>query len=207
MPIPASKNIVDPTSIETPQDHSEVVMRGVTEDKVPWVLYRNVYMSTTITGNESWAPIIVRQEAVSPQRAATALLPVTKRVYDLYSGRHGCTVNLIDAHGKLVSSDPELLKQDNETYQAIRCVPPFRECTINVIDAGSLIPDDLKAAITNSIRAGNYVILAYCYSIFSMNNTMVAAELVAETQALKGAGFGAMSVDAIIKKWWEWIPR
>ena len=204
MPIKPAKNIINPKSIETPQHHAALVNSGVEAEGVPWVCYRNIFMSTTITGDESWAPIIVRQEYLNPQRSD----PPTRRSYDILSGRHGSTINLLDADGTTHSKDALLLADDIRQRDRIRAATPFIRCHLNVIDVGNFTSQMLIDQIRNSLIQGNYVILAYCYSIFSMNNTVNPEDVAMESQALRGVGFGALTIDSIIKRWWEaWVPR
>ncbi len=149
-------------------------------DTCPWVKIGNLYVSLTITGNETWAVLVnYIARTYGNQKFAIA------------SGRHGTEIGQapIDEYGTINLLDPQLYQDD---LAALHIVDRSRVTQIKIYDANDLISTtaDLQGFTRNRLRHGFVVIYAWCYSITAMRNytlSMPQAALQARKNAIMGS--------------------
>lgn len=171
------------------------------DQRPPFVRIGNVFVSVTILGDNSWRYIPEDLE--------------TTKSFKVFAGRHGNYINPIDLSGKLLRADesnghdsvnPAL---DQAIANKLNRPPRPRVEVIDVRDDGFRTSKGLKNKIKFYIKAGNCVILAWCYGLYTFceSNQVGFGDdvsnpihpMYAEWQRIVG-----MKVSDIVKRDWNW---
>jgi hypothetical protein len=119
----------------------------------------NLYLSVTITGNESWLPLLAR------------LHQWGHKEFNVFSGRHGDVPNIVDSEGTTQSVfDEEHIKEDEDVKK--KTLEEFKDVTIEIVDTRAGEKDQKQWLIENAtqrFQANTPVIFAWCYSLFTMS--------------------------------------
>ncbi len=131
----------------------------VQPEDCPWVQVGNLYLSVTITGNESWLPLLARLH----QRGY--------KEFNVFSGRHGDVPNIVDSEGTTQGVfDEEHIKEDE--YVKKKALEEFKNITIEIVDTRAGEKDQKQWLIENAtqrFQTNTPVIFAWCYSLFTMS--------------------------------------
>ncbi|WP_086931958.1 hypothetical protein [Agarilytica rhodophyticola] len=168
----------------------------------PWVKVGNLYLSVTYTGEESWTPLV---EHLQKQKDSK---------FTILGGRHGQHegARVDPKTGKIIPKgcfDPELHTQDcSKAKVLVNKHNYFDNDNPRVIDVGKPPYDKthkIKEKILSELRLGRIVVLAWCYSIFAMeeieNWTPKQVQL---SHAILNTN---KTIAAIVKESFGWVPR
>ncbi len=177
--------------------------KEVRPEDCPWVKVGCLYLSVTITGNESWLPLLAR------------LHQGGYREFSIFSGRHGDVPNQVDSEGTTQGVfDEEHIIED----QAVRekALKRFKDITIEIIDTGAGAKNQkqwLMENATQRFQTNTPVIFAWCYSLFALSEfhrKVVGRELsTPEMTAYMKAQAEELgkSISEIVKKNFAWAMK
>ncbi len=199
-------HIIPKDSNETPENLVIGVNFGDPDD-TPWVRIEYLYASITETGNKSWRQLVDVEYARG------------SRKFTVLSGRHGAMfgIPVNAATGAYVYNiaDPDHLKEDYKQAGEAKAVHP--DVDIEVVDAAVLAPDRkkvkaLKTLATAKLNAERVVILAWCYSLYSLfEYPEQLLELTADGKSQKYLRvFKSYTVEqpiwALVNQHFYWVP-
>lgn len=136
--------------------------RRPAEPQIPWMEINDLYAAVTITGEESWSPVVKKRfKSDDPTKRA--------KKFTIYTGMHG------NIGGQFINQDGDIkedyrdrnhTEQDRQMAQALTRGNPGLEIeVIDVFEAGLRNPLRLRDAAKGKIAEGKVVILAWCFSI------------------------------------------
>lgn len=175
--------LFDSRSNAIPSKISNDLLAGkvVLPEDCPWVQVGNLYLSVTITGNESWLPLLAR------------LYQRGHREISVFSGRHGDVPNIVDSEGWTRGVfDAEHIREDEKVKQ--KALGEFKDITIEIIDTRAGEKEQKQWLIENAtpcLQINTPVIFGWCYSLFTMfefrskapGGTLTTPEITARTKA------------------------
>ena len=168
---------------------------AITDGDVPWVKAGNLYMSICITGENSYGPLAKD-------------LTIDKKVW-VFMGRHGeATGNPLKDDGTFLKKrvyDIEHKKEDAKIVDGLK-----REWfNVEMLDLyeknDARTTGRLRELIKEKLDRGDAVILAWCFSLFAMDEfnagiSKNAAQSTAESNYKK-------SINAIVAANYSWVPK
>ncbi|WP_209426367.1 hypothetical protein [Pararhodobacter sp. SW119] len=167
----------------------------INDGDVPWVKVGNLYMSICITGENSYGPLAKD-------------LSSGKKVW-VFTGRHG------EATGNPLKDDGTFLKKRvydiEHKKEDAKIVDGLKKSGFNVEMLDLYEKNDarttgrLRELIKEKLDKGEAVVLAWCFSLFAMDEFSAgmskgAAQTTAETNYKK-------SVNAIVAANYSWVPK
>jgi hypothetical protein len=190
-----------PTLID---NHLQAPHVRVRAQDCPWVKIGNLYVSVSITGKESWSPLVDQ------------LVHQGYTKFALFSGRHGDYFNYVDSTGEMQNVfETDLFAQDNQkAAEAVAQFPSIKE--FKVIDTGQQKTGQtgwlqrmtwcyLRGEAGTGGRGPRAVIYAWCQGIYTM------VEVPTSAQGPAAQSFGRLiqtkSVSQLVKEYWSWVPR
>jgi hypothetical protein len=133
--------------------------KEVQPEDCPWVQVGNLYLSVTITGNESWLPLLARLHQLGYKK------------FSVFSGRHGDVPNKVDSEGTTQGVfDEEHIKEDE--YVKKKALEEFKNIVIEIVDTRAGEKNQKQWLIENAkqrFQTNTPVIFAWCYSLFTMS--------------------------------------
>ncbi len=204
---PKTKNLWDVTNKSKPNEVSKALLGGagqVESEDCPWVkIGAGLYVSVTITGENSWGPLVAK------------LYSQGARQFTVFTGRHGNLPNYFDGKTKETRHvfDQALLKQDQAILTLVKSAS-FKEFydeafNVDIVDAGKSKKDQttwLKSESNKAIKAGSAVIWAWCYGLFTMFEFEEDAEKKMVHVALTEDEI-AKPIDALCKTHFAWVQK
>jgi len=168
---------------------------SIGDDDVPWVKVGNLYMSICITGENSYGPL------------ARGLSSGTKVM--VFTGRHGeATGNPLGAEGKFVAKriyDIEHKKEDAKIVGKLKA-EGFNVEMLDLYEANTArTTGRLQALIKSDLDKGHTVVLAWCFSLFAMDEFDVSVSK-ARAQAIAEANYDK-TITAIVNSNYSWVPK
>lgn len=131
----------------------------VQPEDCPWVQVGNLYLSVTITGEESWLPLLAM------------LHQSGYRKFSVFSGRHGDIPNKVDSKGTTQGVfDKKHIEEDEVMKQ--KALKEFKNITIEIVDTRAGEKNQKQWLIKNAkqrFQSNTPVIFAWCYSLFTMS--------------------------------------
>ncbi|QHQ34492.1 hypothetical protein [Algicella marina] len=165
---------------------------------VPWVKVGGLYMSVCITGENSWGPI------------AKDLSGDSRKVW-VFTGRHGeASGNPVGKDGTFMAKkvyDIEHLREDRKIVDGLQGAG-FNVALLDLYEANdSRTTEKLKALIKEKLDGGDIVVLAWCFSLFAMNeyDKNLKNKGVVHT-AIANMNYDA-SITSIITNKFAWVPK
>ena len=118
-----------------------------------------MYLSVTITGNESWLPLLARLHLGGYKK------------FSVFSGRHGDIPNKVDSEGKTQGVfDEKHIEEDSEVMKKAKS--EFTDITIELVDTRAGEKNQKQWLVENAkqrFQTNTAVIFAWCYSLFTMS--------------------------------------
>lgn len=130
---------------------------GIAPEDCPWVQIGSVYVSITITGQESWRPLI------------RLLRERGRKHFVVYTGRHGSIVNRIDMKKKSYGVLDHRHYDEDETLKA-EAIDEMPDIGIQLVDTSQWAFNHtatLKQHTKTQFSRGVAVIYAWCHSLFT----------------------------------------
>ncbi len=176
---------------------AELLDRSTVEaEDCPWVQVGKLYLSLTITGEESWLPLI------------RLLRDQGQKNFVVFTGRHGDIPNLVkkSTQETLGVFDPKHKKEDEALRE--RALDQMKDISIQLVDTSANKKNQtawLRATSLEYLKQGRAVIYAWCYSIF----TMFEADAEASKQEIEKKQEDEISktVAALVDRWFQWALR
>ena len=128
----------------------------VKAEDCPWVQIGSIYSSVTVTGEESWKPLV----RTLHQRG--------RKAFTVFTGRHGSIFNLVDKHN--VSHGISEREHYNQDVVRMEEITKELNVTVELIDTSGWHKDHtktLKNQTQAKLKQSKGVIYAWCHSIFS----------------------------------------
>lgn len=170
-------------------------IHGMSEEYVPWIRIGRLYVCSSITVDKSWELI--------------AKTLGDRYFYVIFSGRHGShlgqSVNIYD--GKF-----ETLYEESFFKEDKKIADQFKGNGYNmvVIDTGNNIITKTETGLRRytywHLMDGCVVIYAWCFSLYCFDiagNSYDLADMFREP----GDIFYNWSVEQVVKKYFDWVPR
>lgn len=165
-------------------------------DKPPFVRIGDVFVSLTILGDNSWSYIPAKFK---------------DKNFKVLAGRHGNIINPIDDAAKVLLTEESHGNDEVDPALDRQKAGPFKG-RVEVVDVRA---DDfrtgngLKAKITQYSKAGNGVILAWCYGLFTFfeSKGLGTGEDVSDKSHKLHASWQkavTMTVSQIVQRDWAW---
>ncbi|REL27688.1 hypothetical protein DXX93_14735 [Thalassotalea euphylliae] len=190
--------IIDKDSNQPVRDHANSFFQGgkFEAEDVPWVKVGNLYMSICITGENSWVPL------------AKDLSAGSKVV--VFTGRHGeATGNPTNQFGRIVDKlvyDIEHLKQDRKIVDGLKSQGHNVEL-LDLYEANDKrTTERLRELIRDKLDRGNVVILAWCFSLFAMDQFKSEIAKTTTAQRIANTNFDK-TVKSIVFDRYSWVPK
>lgn len=202
--VKAAKSIIPANSKQLPKDLSSALKKKsqIESEDCPWVKIGNVYVSISVTGDNSWLPV-------------ARLLYDTegKRKFTVFTGRHGDYLNPY-REGECQVFDSTHFTQDKDRAKEVAEYLP--EIKIKVLDTSGHPRDQskwLKDETLKELKAGSIVIYAWCYSLFTYSEIGVDALIAPKVpgtgkkvMASHMAAVKAQNVAQVVTDWFHWVP-
>ena len=197
MPTKPTKRLISEKDAAIPSLISKTLMKGpvVEDEDCPWVKIGNLYVSVTITGNNSWLPLIARLVSDGQSR------------FIVFTGRHGDIPNLVNSSGQMIGVfDFEHFEQDAKVQ--VKALHEFPNIELSLVDTGAhgfFQTEWLRAVSSVYLKSGKAVIYAWCYGLFSMVEGVSGAE---KFMLEKRQNYVInKSIGQLVKEYWNWVPR
>jgi hypothetical protein len=161
--IKPTKTLYNSESEAIPSEVSIVLnaSKEVQPEDCPWVQVGKLYLSVTITGEESWLPLLAR------------LHKSGYKEFSVFSGRHGDIPNKVDREGTTQGVfDEKHIEQDEVVKQKALKLKELENITIEIVDTRAGEKNQKQWLIKNAkqrFQTNTPVIFAWCYSLFTMS--------------------------------------
>lgn len=164
---------------------------------IPWVQIKGLYVAVTITGENSWRPLLDQ------------LYGGGSKVFNVVTGRHGDPLGSPVQQGVLCrDQDSSHYAQDEErAKEARKTYVGDSEFRLNLFDAGKPPLDNiqkLRTATTFALQRDEIVIFAWCYSLWSVKEYSGSLG-ASEFQSLSTVEVNK-SVRTIVRDCYGWLP-
>jgi hypothetical protein len=131
---------------------------AVKSEDCPWVEIDYVYVSVSITGEESYGSLIAN------------LVAKGKKEFVVFTGRHGDIPNMVDNKTKMTIGVFDQAHYDEDVKIKAQCEKEFKKdgitiTLVNTVGHEKLHTEWLKKEVVT--HKGKSVILAWCYSLFT----------------------------------------
>ncbi|OAI14116.1 hypothetical protein A1507_15670 [Methylomonas koyamae] len=130
----------------------------VKDEDCPWVQVGQLYLSVTITGENSWLPLVALLRSQGHKN------------FKVFSGRHGDIPNIVDRKGMTLNVfAKEHIDEDNRVRA--KALKEFTDITVDIIDTQQSKTDQakwLQEETQKHLKSNIPVIYAWCYSLFTM---------------------------------------
>lgn len=160
-----TNTLYDSRSTDIPSNVSRDLLaigRTVRSEDCPWVEVGHLYLSVTITGDQSWLPLLAR------------LYGSGMRKFSVFSGRHGDIPNIVDST-RTTQNVFDIEHTQEDVKKRTQALIEFTDVTtIEIVDTGSpvqrrkLQKQWLTQEATQRLKVQTSVIFAWCYSLFTM---------------------------------------
>lgn len=199
MATPPTKSLLSRDSTDKPQAIAGALMAQaqVNDEDCPWVEINKLYVSVTITGENSWLPLISLLHSKGHKKFA------------IITGRHGDIPNVYLASSRetLHVFDQEHVGQDSA--KRTKALGEFSDITITLLDAGEGKVEQKNWLITKSselINSDHIVIFGWCYSLFSLCQV---PKMVKDNEALYNSTQMALisrPIKGLTDQFFGWVP-
>lgn len=210
MPYTPTKRLLNEKDAAKANLISQNLLKGeVNAHDCPWVEIGKLYVSVTITGEESWLPLLA------------LLTSKGHKKFVVFTGRHGDIPNMVN--NKTAETvgvfDPAHTEEDKKIKTI--ALKEFPGITVDLVDTSAGKKNQakwLQTETTKHLKAGASVIYAWCYSLF----TFVEGDADADKALVKKRGSQdpikivsnsrqqveiEKSVGTLVKEGFAWVPR
>lgn len=143
--------------------------KKVLPEDCPWIDLGQLYVSTTITGEGSWLPLVRR------------LADQGHTKFRVFTGRHGDIPNVVHKDTKQTVNvfAEEHTEEDTAVCKAAKNAKDLKDkgVKIELVDTSKHAANQTQWLKTDSLKYlkdGEVVIYAWCYSLFTMHETVLA---------------------------------
>lgn len=173
-----------------------------------WVQVGNLYLSLTMTGNNSWPPIVLKKFAEG------------HRNFRILSGRHGVQAGgfQLDKHIAKRDADPSHFTQDKDFANFLKTGETGgrsdvewpvsnlsgENVTITVEDFGKGSRDSLKSTAKAYLDRGDTVIFAWCFSVTAM---YLYSPDGGKLEIANATTVSSKSIKSVVASKFDWVKR
>ncbi len=192
--------IINHSDQKSARHHADTFFGGSSFEAadVPWVKVGGLYMSVCITGENSWGPI------------ARDLSGAGKKVW-VFTGRHGeASGNPVGKDGTFLAKkiyDIEHLHEDEKIVDGLKGAGINVELLDLYKENDKRTTQNLQALISGKLSGGDVVVLAWCFSLFAMNeyDKGLKNRGVVHT-AIANMNYDT-SITSIVTNKYSWVPK